>query len=87
MQSKVRDCTSVINTLNQKCTKIDDLTARVQIMDRQISERNRAQIALHTSNENMDIIIYGLYIGLQDTHPFRYEPARSCNSRDEMPKR
>ena len=36
MEAKVRDCTSVINTLKQKCTKIDDLTARVQIMDKQI---------------------------------------------------
>ena len=40
MEAKVRDCTSIINTLNQKCTKIDDLTSRVQIMDKQISERN-----------------------------------------------
>ena len=60
MESKVRDCTSVINTLNQKCTKIDDLTARVHIIDKQISERNDAHIPLYTSNENLDIAIYGL---------------------------
>ena len=60
MESKVKDCTSVINTLNQKCTKIDYLTARVQIIDKQTSERNDAQIPLYTSNENLDIAIYGL---------------------------
>ena len=60
MESKVRDCTSVIITLNQKCTKIDDLTARVQIIDKQISERNESQIPLYTSNENLDIAIYSL---------------------------
>ena len=60
MEAKVRDCTSVINTLKQKCTKIDDLTARVQIMDKQISERKEAQIPLYTSNEKLDIAIYGL---------------------------
>ena len=48
MESKARDCTSVINTLNQKCTKIDYLTALVQIMDKQISEQNEAQIPLYT---------------------------------------
>ena len=48
MESTVRDCTSVINTLNQMCTKIDDLTAQVQIMDKQISER-RIQTTLPTS--------------------------------------
>ena len=46
MESEVRDCTSAINTLNQKCTKIDYLSARVQIMDKQISERNEAQIPI-----------------------------------------
>ena len=60
MEAKVRDCTSVSNTLNQKCIKIDNLTARVQIMDKQISERKEAQIPLYTSNENLDIAIYGL---------------------------
>ena len=60
MEAKVRNCTSVINTLNQKYTKIDDLTARVQIMDKQISEQNEAQIPLYTSNENLDIAFYGL---------------------------
>ena len=29
-------------------------------MDKQISERNEAQLPLYTSNENMDIAIYGL---------------------------
>ena len=46
--------------LKQKCTKIEDLTARVQIMDKQISERKKAQIPLYTSNEKLDIAIYGL---------------------------
>ena len=57
MESKVRDCTSAINTLNQKCTKIDYLSARVQIMDKQ---SNEAQIPIYTSNENLDIAIHGL---------------------------
>ena len=60
MESKVRDCTSVINTLNLKCTKIDDLTARVHKIDKPILERNEAHIPLYTSNENLDIAIYGL---------------------------
>ena len=60
MESMIRDCASVINTLNQKCTKIDDFTVRVQIMDKQISERNKAEILLYTSNENLDIATNGL---------------------------
>ena len=59
MESKGRDCIYVINTLNQKCTKMDNLTALVQIMDEQISERNEAQIPLYTSNENLNIANYG----------------------------
>ena len=35
MEAKVRDCTSVINTLNQKCTKIDEFTPRVHIIVKQ----------------------------------------------------
>ena len=55
MESNVKDCTSVIKSFNQKCTKIDDLIARVQIIDKPISERNEAN-----ENENLAIAIYGL---------------------------
>ena len=59
MESKLRDCTAVMNTLNKKCTIIDDLSTRVQKMDKQISERYESQVPSHTSNENVVITIYG----------------------------
>ena len=60
MESKVRDCTAVMNTMNQKCTIIDDLSTRVQKMDKQLSERYESQVPSHTTNENLAIAIYGL---------------------------
>ena len=44
MESTVRDCTAVINTLNKKCTEIYDLSTRVQNMDKHISERKESHV-------------------------------------------
>ena len=60
MEKKVRDCTAVMNTMNKKYTIIDDLSTRVQQMDKQLSERYESQVPSHTSNENLAIAIYGL---------------------------
>ena len=49
-----------MNTLNKKCTIIDDLSTRVQKMDKQLSKRYESQVPSHTSNENLAIAIYGL---------------------------
>ena len=58
LEHSLKEHVMVINNLQSKCDKVDELSARVVQMEHNLEQRNDPQAS--TSGDNLDIAIYGL---------------------------